>query len=42
VLAALHRMFAGRTIDTVEPRQHHPKRYEFLERACLDPELDRP
>jgi hypothetical protein len=34
-------MFAGSTIDNVELRQHHPKRYEFLERACLDRELDR-
>jgi hypothetical protein len=41
LLAALHRMFAGSTIDNVELRQHHPKRYEFLERACLDRELDR-
>jgi hypothetical protein len=34
-------MFAGCTINNVEPRQHHPKRYEFLQWACLDPELDR-
>jgi hypothetical protein len=37
VLAATHRMF----LHGVEPRQHHPKRYEFLERACLAREMDR-
>jgi hypothetical protein len=40
VLAAIHGIFQRSTADRVGPR-HHPKHYEFLERACMGREMDR-
>ena len=41
VLAAVQGMFQRSTADGVEPHQHYPKRYEFLERSCMGREMDR-
>jgi hypothetical protein len=41
VLAAMHRMFLTSTPDHHQPPRHYPRRYGFLERSCLEREMDR-
>lgn len=40
-LGAIHRMFATVASGARPARRHYPKRYTFLERACLAREMDR-
>jgi hypothetical protein len=41
VRAALHRMFTTVASDARPARRHYPRRYTFLEHACLAREMDR-
>jgi hypothetical protein len=35
-------MWTTSTADSREPHPHYPKRYEFLEQACMSREMSRP
>lgn len=41
VLGAIHRMFATLASNARPGRRHYPKRYAYLEHACLAREMDR-
>jgi hypothetical protein len=41
VAAAMQRVFATSAFDDRPPHRHYPKRYAFLEGACLGREMDR-
>lgn len=41
VLGPIHRMLATLASDARPARRHYPKRYAYLEHACLAREMDR-